>query len=452
LNPKLEHYARIIKSLNECFKPHDGQVKVGRALFQDQVKDIFVEAGRSWGKTYLMSYLLWRWAILNPGSQNYYFAPYMKQAREIIWAPGILKNFGPRDWINDENNTEMRIPFKNGSFVKADGSDNVNAYRGVKPNGLIIFDEFKDFREDFFEAFDPNRSAFDAPLIIIGTPPGRDCQFTRIRDEFKSNPSRRYFHGPSTKNPYISKDWLEKKRIELVSRGEEDVWQREYLAMQVSGGATKIFPMVNKSLVKPHEEILHKINRERKRMEWILWTDPAAASTFAVLFACHNPYTKEIFLLDELYEQDQARMTVKTIGSAMLTKKAEIDDKYEWRQGYDEAASWFQNEMLDNFGEHFEASQKAQNNKDSGLTLIKDIILQNKLFISDRCIKTFWEMDNYYKDKSGNIPKKDDHLVDCLRYILAALHYSLPETRPPEDPQPGNRTRIKDDFPQFGGL
>lgn len=452
MDPRLEAYARIIRDLNARFKPHSGQIKVGRALFQDQVKDIFVEAGRSWGKTYLMSYLLWRWAMLNPGSQNYYFAPYMKQAREIIWAPRILQNFGPREWIGDENNTEMRIPFNNGSFIKADGSDNVNSYRGVKPNGLIIFDEFKDFREEFYDAFDPNRSAFNAPLIIIGTPPARECQFTRLRDSYKADPTKRYFHGPTEENPHISSEWLAKKKLEHEMRGEEDVWQREYMAMQVSGGATKLFPMISRKFVVPHDELLARFRRDRKRLEWILFTDPAAASTFAVLFAAHNPYTKEIFLLDEMYETEQARMTVKTIGSEIISKREEIEDRHEWRQGYDEAATWFQNEMLDNFSEHFEPSMKATNNKESGVTLIKDLMLQGKLWISDRCIKTFWEMDNYYKDKSGNIPKKDDHLIDCLRYILAALHYSLPETKAPEDPMPSNRTRIRDDFPQFGGL
>jgi hypothetical protein len=108
--------------------------------------------------------------------------------------------------------------------------------------------------------------------------------------------------------------------------------------------------------------------------------------------------------------------------------------------------------MLDNFDEHFEPSMKSANSKDSGLTLIKDIILQGKLHISDRCIKTFWELDNYYKDKNGNIPKKDDHLIDNFRYLLAALHYSLPEARAPEEPNIENRTRIRDDFPNLGGL
>jgi len=451
IDPRLELYARIIKGLHASFTPHKGQIKVGQALFRDECRDIFVEAGRNWGKTHLMSYCLWRWAALNPGSENYYFAPYMKQAREIIWAPRILQNFGPKDWVDEPNNTEMRIPFKNGSFIKADGSDNVNAYRGVKPRGLIIFDEFKDFREEFYDAFDPNRAAHDAPLIIIGTPPDRDCQFSRVRDAYKKDDAKKYFHGPTSENPHISSDWLKAKEKELIDRGESDVWQREYLALQIAGGSSKIFPMVSRSILVSHETMMHRISRDRKRLEWIWFSDPAAASTFAVLFAAYNPYTKEVFLLDEIYEQEQAKMTVKVMGTEIIKKRDEIYSKTEWRQGYDEAATWFQNEMLDNFSEHLEPSQKASNDKESGLSLIKDMLLQGKLIISDRCIKTFWEMDNYYKDKQGNIPKKDDHLVDCLRYALAALYYSLPEQSPPEDPQVHNRTRIYEDFPKLRG-
>lgn len=364
---------------------------------------------------------------MNPGSENYYFAPYMKQAREIVWASYMLQNFGPRSWIFSENNTEMRIPFKNGSFIKADGSDNVNAYRGVKPNGLIIFDEFKDFRPEFYDAFDPNRAAYNAPLIIIGTPPDRQCQFSEVRDAFKKNPKKAYFHAPTHENPHISKDWLEAKRIELIERGEEDAWQREYLALQVTSGATKIFPMIKKELVTPHDEIMRLISRDLKRMEFILFCDPAAASTFAVLFCAYNPYTKMIYLLDELYEQNQAQMTVAQIGKRIIQKRDELNSRTQWRQGYDEAATWFQNEMLDHFSEHMEPSQKAANDKESGLTLIKDAILQGKVLISERCVKTFWEMDNYYKDRNGNIPKKDDHNIDNFRYILAALYYSLHE-------------------------
>ncbi len=435
INPVLEHYARVILGLHANFTPHPGQVEIGRALLNDNVKDIFVEAGRNFGKTKLMSYLLWRWAQFNPGSENYYFAPYMKQAREIVWAPRVMQDCGPSDWLASKpNDTEMRITFKNGSFIKCDGSDNVEAYRGVKPRGLIVLDEFKDFRPEFFDAFDPNRAAHNAPMIITGTPPDRVCQFSDLKKSYQNDKNKRYFHGPTHKNPHISKEWLEAKRLELVSRGEEDVWQREYMALEVYGGSQKIFPMLTPKIHVPYSELFARVDRDKKRMEWILFSDPAAASVFATLYACHNPYTSEVFILDEIYETDQQRMTVRVQGQEILKRKNDIQDRYEWRQGYDEAETWFMNEMMDNFNEHFEPSMKATNDKEAGLTLIKDMLLMGKLIISDKCKKLYWELDNYYKDKNGQIPKKNDHLIDCLRYILAALYYKIPSEQEKIDP------------------
>lgn len=450
----VEQYARILIGLHAKFSPHPGQVPIGRALFNDNVKDIFVQAGRNFGKTRLISYLLWRYAQMNPGTENYYFAPYMKQAREIVWEPRIMQDVGPREWIDPPHESQMRIRFKNGSFIKCEGSDNIESYRGVKPRGLVVLDEFKDFRPEFLGIFDPNRAAFDSPMIIIGTPPGRICQFSQVRDEYKRDSTKRYFHGPTSTNPYIKKEWLAKKKQELERRGELDEWQREYEAIEVYGGSSKIFPMLQPKIILPHDELMQRILRDAKRLEWIWWADPGTASVFGILYAAHNPYTKEVFLLDEIYETEQLKMTVKQIGQRAIAGKAELCERAEWRQGYDEAATWFQNEMLDNFGEHLEPSQKSSSDKQTGLTLIKDMLLSGKLIFSDRCIKMYWELDNCFKDKSGNIPKKDDHLIDCLRYILQALYYSLPETKEKEAEETFNGRKIKigDDFPNFAGM
>lgn len=432
---ELQYYAHVILGLHKNFKPHEGQIKIGKALINDGIRDIFVEAGRNFGKTRLMSYLLWRWAMFNPGSENYYFAPYMKQAREIIWRTRMIQECGPGEWVKGEpNDTEMRLTFHNNSFIKCDGSDNVHAYRGVKPRGLIILDEFKDFRPEFFEAFDPNRAAHNAPMIIIGTPPDRHCQFSEIREIYKKHTDKRYFHGPTSDNPHISREWLAAKKKELEDRGELDVWQREYEAIEVYGGSQKIFPMISPKCVLPHEELVRRVDRDKKRMDWILFCDPAAASVFGTLYACHNPYTSEVFILDEIYEEDQARMTVRVQGSEILKRRNDIQDRYDWRQGYDEAETWFMNEMMSNYNEHFEPSMKATNDKEAGLTLIKDMLLLGKLIISDKCKKLYWELDNYYKDKNGQIPKKGDHLIDCLRYILAALYYKIPSDQEQLDP------------------
>lgn len=437
---EVSRIAAGVAELHKVWTPHPGQLEIGRAFIRDNVREVFAQCGRNFGKSELVAYLLWRWAWSFSRSENYYFAPYMKQAREILWASRRVQDFGPRSWVKEVNNTEMRITFTNGSFIKLDGSDNVEAYRGVKPRGLSVFDEFKDFRPEFYDAFDPNRAAHDTPLFIVGTPPEEDGQFIDIAAAFRSDPSKRYYEFPTEANPHISRRWLDAKKNELYSRGDGDQWEREYMARFVKGGKSSIFPMLSKDMVRPHRSLVAELYRDRKKLNWVLWADPAGASCFAVLFLAVNPYSKRIYLLDEIYETTQAEMTVSKIGRRILDKREELCDHpgAEWRQGYDEAETWFLNEMLDLFNEHFEPSQKARSDKLSGLSMIKDALASGLVTFSDRCVKLIWEMENYRKDDKGKIAKKNDHLIDCLRYALDALNYSikdedepLPETANP---------------------
>ena len=145
-------------------------------------------------------------------------------------------------------------------------------------------------------------------------------------------------------------------------------------------------------------------------------------------------------------------MTVTKIGQRILKMTRELFEntgESEWRMGYDEAEAWFANEMLDQFGMHFEPTQKAKNEKDKGITLIKDALLSGKVVLSDRCKKLFWEMDNYQKDDNGKFIKKNDHLIDCFRYILGASYYTLNESVEvnPEKDEMWRGARIQDDFP-----
>jgi hypothetical protein len=378
----------------------------------------------------------------------------MKQAREIMWASKRMQNFGPWDWIESVNDTEMRVRFNNGSFIKLEGSDNDQALRGIKPRGLVIYDEYKDFRPQFHEAMDPNRAAHKAPLLVIGTPPEFENHFSVMQREFQNDPRKKFFRFPTSANPHIDREWLERKKLELYSRGDGDEWEREYMALDVKGGSSRIFPMLSDSHVQGHAQLMASLVRDRKKLQYFVFADPAASSVFAVLFAAINPYTRAIYILDEIYETAQSEMTVKQIGTRIVNKVRELDprESYDWRYGYDEAASWFRNEMLDHFDIGFEPTQKAKADKVSGLTMIKDALLVPGRFImSERCRKLYWEMDNYRKDENGKIAKVNDHAIDCLRYILDADHYTAKtqrEERKEDDPM-WRGARINDDFPQF---
>lgn len=448
-------YVETITELHKIWVPHPGQIRVGKPLINGQVKDLFIVAGRNWGKTEFMAYLLWRWARLHPGSENYYFAPFMKQAREILWASQRLQGFGPKYWLKGQpNSTEMRITFNNGSFIKLDGSDNYEAYRGVKPRGLSIYDEYKDFRPEFHEAYDPNRAAHDSPLAIIGTPPDRENHFTELMALYQKANNKAYFEAPSAENPHIKREWLESKKAEFILKGELEVWIREYEAKFVKGGKAKIFPMLNGSThITEHGDLMRALSTIKSKCEWYTISDPAASSVFGMLFAAINRHTKKIYLLDEIYETSQAEMRVQAIGTEMLKKEHELHQygQEEWSRHYDEAESWFANEMQDRFELNWFPTQKALNKKANGLSLIKDLLLSGQLVMSSRCEKLYWEMDNYFKDKNGNIPKEHDHLIDCLRYLLAAAGYQVAELKEVKEKDNENilAYRIEDDFPEI---
>ena len=247
----LTELASIIQKLGEKWQPHDKQVEIGRALFYEGAKNIFVCAARNFGKTELAAYCGWRWALENPGSESYIIEPFLKQAREILWAGNRLQKFGPEEYIESINNTELRIRFKNGSFIKLEGSDNEAALAGIKPKGLIIYDEVKDHRKSGILNMEPNRAAFDAPAIFIGSPPEFHCYYVELMDMAKKSKDWNYYHGPTSDNPHISKAWLARKKEELELMGEHETWLRDYEGIYVVGGKRSIFPQFLKLTFAP---------------------------------------------------------------------------------------------------------------------------------------------------------------------------------------------------------
>jgi hypothetical protein len=392
------------------------------ALFLHCYSLVFGENGRKWGKTEVIAYYLWRRALTVPGG-HYYFAPEQKQAKEIIWASDRIQKFGPQEYIDGKpNDTEMRIWFKNGSFIKIDGSDNFSSHRGTEPHTLV-YDEFLDFRPEFHTIMDPNRLPHKAPLLIFTTPPNRDIEhYDGMKSSLKLGVD--YFNFPSWMNPHVDRGWLKAKKAELYARGEGDVWEREYGAKKVRGGKDSIFPMYSrKTHVKPFKAVMEEIFRDRKRLLWQVICDPGNATCFAVLFRAINPYTRHVYRLAEIYETNQAETSTSRIVPRIRAIREELYPDAEahgneWEQLYDEAATWFATEALISFGEVFSPTSKGTRDIDEGLSLLKDQMLYGLTTITDRCINLGKEIENFVRDPKTGKPRKDcqDHLIDCDRY------------------------------------
>lgn len=428
--------AEILSDLNSIFVPHEGQVLIGRALFYNNKKLIVNETGRKNGKTSTLCYCLYRWAMLNPNTFSYYFAPFKDQIKDLVWANGRLPNFLPdhfmKKYIQSINNTDMRIVFKNGSFIKADGTDNYEKARGYSATGLTVIDEGKDAHPQFFNAFEPNLAITDAPVLIVGTPAyEEDNFFTRKADEAKISSVGAYFNFPSHMNPYISKEYLARKEQEFRDRGEYDIFELEYLAKRVKIGSKYIFPMLKKSMIKPHGELLQHVKENRKDYDFYTGFDPGSVKCFAVgMFAIHR-FDKHIIVLDEIYATKLGENSVRQIVPIAIAKTQEINpNDDDWSDCYDYAAAWFASEVAYEYPDYPHAlfpCEKDLKNKEAKISLIKDILFAGLITFSDKCEKAYWEMDNYKLDDKGKLIKENDHWIDLFRYVLNLAGYSTIE-------------------------
>lgn len=442
---KLLYHSQVLKDLHSVWMPHPGQIDIGRALFYDGKKRIFVRCGRKFGKTDFLIYSLYRWCLLYPNSWSYYFAPFQDQIKDLVWENGRMPYFLPDKLMKkygiEINNTDKRVSFGcNGSFIKCEGADNHQKARGYSATGLCVYDEQKDIHPEFHGGFEPNLAITDAPLMMVGTPPSEDegdvCErWITMENEVKNSPVGFFINKPSMTNPHISQDFFIRKKKELIDKGEEWLWRKEYLAEIVNAGSSAIFPMLDKEKhVSSYDEMKKEILDNHDDWEFYISFDPGSATVFGVLLAALHKFSKKVYFLDEIYADNFATNSAGIVVAQARAKMFEIMPEVDrWHGVYDYAATWFLNEYQTNydFGLFLHRCEKDLKNKENKLSLIKDMLLGGFYIMSDRCVKLLWEMKSYKTDEHGRIKKVNDHLIDDSRYILNAMNYDkVPSERP----------------------
>jgi hypothetical protein len=467
-----QYLATVLSDLHSVWTPHPGQIEVGRSLFHHGKRRVFVRCGRKWGKTELSIYTLYRWALTIPNGQFYYIAPYYNQASEIIWKPGRLQNFLGKHkdkYIESIHETDKRVICRNGSFIKLVGSDNYEAGRGFNPDGAVG-DEYKDSDIRFYHGFMDNLIAKKAPILLVGTPPETfDHFFVRTEDDFKQDPRGAYFKKPTWDNPHIDAAELELEKQSAIAKGEWAKYMREIEAEIVPGGANAIFPMlevprydekgsyIGESVhVKKHQTAYEYVGRNYKDWDFHALFDPGSSVCFAALFAAVNRFTREVAILDEIYETVKAKTSTRQIYPRAMVKMNELCSRKTWRETFDYAAQWFAAEVQHEYKKALTPCQKDVKTKSDKLSVIKDFLLHEHpefpdwrlIFISDRCRNLLNEMATYATDEKDKIPKKNDHAIDCLRYLFNAANLKTPK-RSKKTNDPERRVWTPEDDDEF---
>lgn len=431
-------YAERLEQLHYKRKFHAKQQEVIDAIYREKYKRIFIRKGRKGGGTESVLYPLVRTAGLFPGSANYIIGPNHKLQKEIVWSNNRLQRYFPEEWhaYSKESETRMIVPFGEGrpdSFVKVDGADNWKTMAGWEPD-VLIFDELRDQDPRAFREAYPNLAARDGILIIVGVPPNSKNNFYYEQEQAAlADSAWKVIHWSIWDNAEFlpgGRQWIELEKKKYYDRGDWDIWENLYEARYVFGGRYTVLSRFRRHLhFLPHEIILERIRGDRNKLIWQIVADPGYATCFAVTFQAYNPYTTEIFFLDEIYETNRSKLNVGYLWPTIEKKKNDLYPDGKWSHVYDSAAAGFPNEVRSRFGNgiHFKPTVKDKDDEDKYFRIWNGLFdedeTQNRCWISEKCPNLANEIESYVTDDNGKYPVGGEHALDTGRYGLKSYGY-----------------------------
>jgi hypothetical protein len=259
-----------------------------------------------------------------------------------------------------------------------------------------------------------------------------------MEEEQKKGQRPRFFYCnfPSSVNAAnLPPNFLEQEEKELRDMGCEDIWEREYLAKRVVAGGRRIVGTFKpEKHVIPHEELIaNHIEKNRSILTWVTAVDPSQ-TLFGCLVIAVNPYTKEVFFLDEIAETDENETTenllwprIADIEQDLIGEDTGEEDSERFFRVCDEAAKWWivgcANDSA--IGIAFNPTEKALNSIEYGVSLLRSLFQYDLGYVSDRCKMFAYQLVNWRRDSQGRIPEKGKDLIDCGRYALHEAGYYL---------------------------
>ncbi|MBW9222115.1 phage terminase large subunit [Methanothermococcus sp. SCGC AD-155-C09] len=219
----------IEKILKE--KLHHAQQKIIDAYKSKKYKTIIVAAGRRFGKSKLMAFLLIFLCSTQKNKKYAVIAPFYSNARIIFRE---IKKYIEKSNILSKlvkrmvESPYMTIEFKTGCTIDFRSADNPTSIRGESYH-LVILDEAAFIKDNVVKyVIKPLLLDYDAPLIEISTPNGHNHFYESfLMGENKQN-RHISFRFPTWANPFLPKSAIEEIKQEV---GEDSpVWKQEYCA------------------------------------------------------------------------------------------------------------------------------------------------------------------------------------------------------------------------------
>ena len=363
--------------------------------------------GRRSGKTTGLAWEAFITAMNVDNAKVTYYAQTFDDARNIAWDI-FLEVFGKAVISKNETRLEIKVRnLKKGvSTIMLKGWESVvtsEKGRGTE-NDLILCDEVafcRGFKQYWDTVLEPTLLTTRGRAVFSSTPNGFN-DFYELANKAQTDDDWLYVHATSYDNPFNPAEELDRLKEEKT----DDAFAQEYMAD-----------------FRKQEGLVYK---EFNRYRHIFSKDPQnIIKTFGGLdFGFTNPCGALTIKKDKwavywvTFEWYKTSQTDAQIADYIAALK--------WEECYPDPESPSGIEELRKRGVNVREVIKHTDSIRNGISTVRELFKANRLRIHNSCSNFIWEIETYsYPNSKPNQPeyenpiKKDDHLLDALRYALS---------------------------------
>lgn len=423
LKSKKDYTEEFLIDFEEKRDRHAGQIQILDSVFEDNATYVFVRAGRKFTKTTTLIDIGWKIANIRPKSITYLCYPTIAQGIEVVWEEKRLQKFDLKDdymfdkYVAKTDDNKHIVWFNNESLIKLVGTWTEARGRGTQPD-CMLFDEVQDCNPDYIEAMDSNLAPKNAPCIMAGTPPKKRNHYQDWWERIKANPKGKTFHFTSYSNdriPHLS-EWLDNKKTELIQANKEDVWMREYLAEDCFSSADRVLPDAK---IETHSQILSLASNFDYNQRSPFMAISIAPTYFCSILGLFVP-KKTAFLLDISIHNQTWQKSFTKMFEEMGPQIKELQDfcgKKIVKVIWDESESF--NQIIDGFSN----CRKDIKWQDRGIMLLRELMLTQRIFISEKVSDFGMECQKLLMDESMKEIQKNYPIICTLCMAMNEFFY-----------------------------
>lgn len=400
---------------------------------------VFGGYGSGKSKATLQEFLLR--ALENPRGTGLFAAQTLGQLKKTTlktWFDEVC----PPPLIENYNKTDGIIELVNGFKIFVVATDEEQKIRSMTI-GLAHIEEISGIKKSIYtQVLSRMRDPYvENKAVIVCSNPAN----TWIKDTFVDNEDRKREDHPQHKdyNPFMRtfiwatklNKYLPDNFIEMNTVGRPEWYRKKYFEGSFSYNSGMVYPTIADTFINPYP--VTKDTDEfgiPKHWERVVGLDYGLRNPTAVPFGAINPKSGEVVIYNEYYVPEKTLPQHVAALKPMITK---IPSGLIRFMVIDPACKNRMNDVMNgksvltHFQEYGLYFSPGNNNLEYGLSKVNAYIEAGKLKIYKNCIHLIGELlgyvypevdiDNADENLDEKPTKKNDHLADALRYMVARL-------------------------------